>query len=117
MDWVGMLGVAATIVTALGGFEFIKWVVNWFTNRKNNKRENDASADDSEFSVLRKQIEFLQEQLLKKEERFAAQTDALRDATRKELELTREVTMLKTERSLKLCERRMCAERMPQSGY
>lgn len=117
MDWVGMLGVAATIVTALGGFEFIKWLANWFTNRKNNKRENDASADDSEFSVLRKQIEFLQEQLLKKEERFAAQTDALRDATRKELELTREVTMLKTERSLKLCERRMCAERMPQSGY
>lgn len=117
MDWGSLLGVAATIVTALGGFEFIKWVVNWFTNRKNNKRENDASADDSEFSVLRKQIEFLQEQLLKKEERFAAQTDALRDATRKELELTREVTMLKTERSLKLCERRMCAERMPQSGY
>ena len=117
MDWMGMLGVAATIVTALGGIEFVKWLANWFTNRKNNQRENDASADDSEFSVLRKQIEFLQEQLLKKEERFAAQTDALRDATRKELELTREVTMLKTERSLKLCERRMCAERQPQSGY
>ena len=113
MDWMGMLGVAATIVTALGGFEFIKWVVA----RKQGKRVEEASADDSEFSVLRKQIEFLQEQLLKKEERFAAQTDALRDATRKELELTREVTMLKTERSLKLCERRMCADRMPQSGY
>ena len=113
MDWMGMLGVAATIVTALGGFEFIKWVVA----RKQGKRVEEASADDSEFSVLRKQIEFLQEQLLKKEERFAAQTDALRDATRKELELTREVTMLKTERSLKLCERRMCAERQPQSGY
>ena len=117
MDWAEVVGVAVTVLTALGGFEFIKWLVNWFANRKNNKRENDASADDSEFSVLRKQIEFLQEQLLKKEERFAAQTDALRDATRKELELTREVTMLKTERSLKLCERRMCAERQPQSGY
>lgn len=113
MDWGSMLGVAATIVTALGGFEFIKWVVA----RKQGKRVEEASADDSEFSVLRKQIEFLQEQLLKKEERFAAQTDALRDATRKELELTREVTMLKTERSLKLCERKMCAERQPQSGY
>lgn len=117
MDWAEVVGVAVTVLTALGGFEFIKWLVNWFTNRKNNKRENDASADDSEFSVLRKQIEFLQEQLLNKEKRFAAQTDALRDATRKELELTREVTMLKTERSLKLCERRMCAERQPQSGY
>ena len=67
MDWGSLLGVAATIVTALGGFEFIKWLANWFTNRKNNKRVEEASADDSEFSVLRKQIEFLQEQLLKKE--------------------------------------------------
>jgi hypothetical protein len=117
MEWTQIIVAFGGAITAIGGFEFIKWVVNWFTNRKNNKRENDASADDSEFSVLRKQIEFLQEQLLKKEERFAAQTDALRDATRKELELVREVTMLKTERSLKLCERRMCAERMPQSGY
>lgn len=118
MDTLIQLGsIAGSVLLSLGGFEFVKWLANWFTNRKNNKRENDASADDSEFSVLRKQIEFLQEQLLKKEERFAAQTDALRDVTRKELELTREVTMLKTERGLKLCERRMCAERQPQSGY
>lgn len=113
MEVASVIGVATAMVTALGGFEFIKWVVA----RKQGKRVEEASADDSEFSVLRKQIEFLQEQLLKKEERFAAQTDALRDATRKELELTREVTMLKTERSLKLCERRMCGERLPQSGY
>lgn len=114
MDTLIQLGsIVGSVLLSLGGFEFIKWIVT----RKQGKRVEEASADDSEFSVLRKQIEFLQEQLLKKEERFAAQTDALRDATRKELELTREVTMLKTERSLKLCERRMCAERQPQSGY
>lgn len=114
MDTLIQLGsIVGSVLLSLGGFEFIKWVVA----RKQGKRVEEASADDSEFSVLRKQIEFLQEQLLKKEERFAAQTDALRDATRKELELTREVTMLKTERSLKLCERRICAERQPQSGY
>ena len=113
MDWTAFITAIGGVIIALGGFESVKWLLN----RKNNKRESEASADDSEFSVLRKQIEFLQEQLLKKEERFAEQTDALRDATRKELELTREVTMLKTERSLKLCERRMCAERQPQSGY
>ena len=105
--------IACTIIGALGGFEFIKWVAS----RKYGKRVDEASADDSEFGVLRKQIEFLQEQLLKKEERFAEQTDRLRETTARELELTRENTMLKTERSLKLCERRMCAERMPQSGY
>ena len=105
--------IIATIVGAVGGLEFIKWIVA----RKTGKRMEEASADDSEFSVLRKQIEFLQEQLLKKEERFAEQTDRLREVTARELELTREITMLKTERSLKLCERRMCADRMPQSGY
>lgn len=110
MEWIGII---ATVLTALGGFEFVKWLVA----RKTGKRVEEATADESEFSVLRKQVEFLQEQLLKKEERFAEQTDMLRKVTARELELTRENTMLKTERSLKLCERRMCAERMPQSGY
>lgn len=105
--------IVVSIIGAIGGFEFIKWLAN----RKNNKRENEASADDSEFSVLRKQIEFLQEQLLKKEERFAEQTTLVRTLTAENLELTRKVAMLETERSLKLCERRGCADRQPQSLY
>lgn len=110
MDWIS---VAVTVITSLGGFEFIKWAVT----RKYGKRVDEATADDSEFGVLRKQIEFLQEQLLKEEERFAAQTDVLRATTARELELTRKVSVLQTERGLKLCERRNCANREPQSGY
>jgi len=110
MDWIS---VAVTVITSLGGFEFIKWAVT----RKYGKRVDEATADDSEFGVLRKQIEFLQEQLLKKEERFASQTDVLRATTARELELTRKVSVLETERALKLCERRNCASREPQSGY
>lgn len=102
-----------SMLLALGGFEFIKWAFA----RKTGKRVEEATADASEFSTLREQIVFLQEQLLKKEERFAEQTNVLRETTKRELELVRENTMLKTERSLKLCERRMCADRMPQSGY
>lgn len=110
---VKLVSVAATVIVSLGGFEFVKWVVT----RKYGKRVDEAEADKSEFGALREQILFLQEQLLKKEERFAEQTNVLRDTTKRELDLVREVTMLKTERSLKLCERRMCAERQPQSGY
>lgn len=113
MDWQGIIGVAVTVITALGGFEFVKWVAT----RKYGKRKDEAEADDSEFGVLRKQVEFLQEQLLKKEERFAAQTDVLRATTARELELTRKVATLETERGLKLCERRNCLQREPQSGY
>lgn len=113
MDWQGIIGVAVTVITALGGFEFVKWAAT----RKYGKRKEEAEADDSEFGVLRKQVEFLQEQLLKKEERFAAQTDVLRATTARELELTRRVAALEVERGLKLCEKRNCANREPQSGY
>lgn len=104
---------AASLLTALGGWEAIKYLMN----RKNNGRIADAEADGSEFHVLRDTVIFLQEQLQKKEERFAEQTNLVRKLTNENLELTRENSMLKTERSLKLCERRNCAQRQPQSGY
>lgn len=102
-----------TIVTTLGGWEAIKY----FINRKSNSRIAEAKADGSEFTVLRDTVVFLQEQLQKKEERFAEQTDVVRRLTAENLELTRENAMLKAERALKLCERRNCGNREPQSGY
>lgn len=102
-----------TIVTTLGGWESIKY----FIHRKSNTRIAEAKADGSEFSVLRDTVIFLQEQLQKKEERFAEQTDLVRKLTAENLELTRQNAMLKAERALKLCERRNCGNREPQSGY
>lgn len=102
-----------TIVTTLGGWEAVKY----FIHRKANSRIAEAQADSSEFTVLRDTVIFLQEQLHKKEERFADQTDLVRKLTAENLEFTRENAMLKAERSLKLCERRNCVNREPQSGY
>ena len=48
MDWTGTITAAATIVTALGGLELIKFLLN----RKTNKRIAEASA----FEVERKAI-------------------------------------------------------------
>lgn len=104
---------AASILGTLGGWEMIKYLLN----RKTNTRKAEAEADSSEFTVLRDTVVFLQEQLQKKEERFAEQTDLVRKLTAENLELTRENAMLKAERSLKLCERRNCMNREPQSGY
>ncbi len=102
-----------TIITTLGGWESIKYIIN----RKTNKRVEEAKADTSEFSVLRDTVVFLQEQLQKKEQRFAEQTDLVRKLNAENLELTRDSAMLRAERELKLCERRNCARREPQSGY
>lgn len=103
----------ATILGAVGGFEFIKWLAT----RKANARIAEAEADGSEFKTLKEQLIFLQEQLFKKEERFAEQTTLVRKLTTENLELTRKVSVLETERSMKLCERRNCSSREPQSGY
>lgn len=92
-------------------------MIKYFINRKSNSRIAEAKADSSEFTVLRDTVVFLQEQLQKKEERFAEQTDVVRRLTAENLELTRENAMLKAERALKLCERRNCGNREPQSGY
>nr|DAI42971.1 MAG TPA: holin [Caudoviricetes sp.] len=37
-----------TILGALGGFEAIKWIVNFYVNRKTNTRKEDAAAGSRE---------------------------------------------------------------------
>mgnify|MGYP002512818934 CR=1 FL=1 len=76
------------------------------------------SSENFYFATQSKNLnEGLEEQLKQKQERFAEQTNLVRKLTNENLELTRENSMLKTERALKLCERRNCAQRQPQSGY
>lgn len=67
-----------TIIGTLGGFEAIKWSINFWVNRKTNARIEDAHADAEEFKALREYNEFLQKQLSEKEERFVEQTGRLR---------------------------------------
>lgn len=105
--------VVSAIVGSVSFWELVKYLFH----RRANSRKAESEADASEFSVLRETVVFLQEQLHKKEERFAEQTDVVRKLNAENLELVREVTMLKTERGLKLCERRNCLQREPQSGY
>lgn len=116
-----------SMLLALGGLEFIKWVFN----RKPGKRLAEATADHSEvkvdtdeFHLLRERLELADRQLLEKEQRFYDQTDELRKTTgellaaeRRISELNGEVSELKAERKMKLCEKRNCAQREPQSGF
>lgn len=121
-------------VGAVGGLEFFKWL--W--NRKSNKRLASAQADmaeieaeTAEFRLLRERLMLADEQLVKKEEqlakkedRFQEQTEVVRNINRQLLESANEVgrlsariSALEAERKMKLCERRGCVQREPQSGY
>ena len=115
------------IIGSLGGVELFRWLLT----RRANKRQAEATADhaeiqteEAEFVYLRKRIEFSEQQLAAKEQRFAEQTEVLRTAQRELLEMTiangelaARIASLEAERSMKLCERKGCAQRQPQSGY
>lgn len=115
------------IILALGGFELIKWIFN----RRSNGRIAEASADEAElkndvdeFHFLRERLEFKDKELIEKEKRFADQTEVVRSLNRQLLDMTTEngklqarVAALEAERTMKLCERRGCVQRQPQSGY
>lgn len=116
MNWEAIIGV----LTALGGFELIKWLVF----RKSNARvalaeaeRAETKAEVDEFQLLRDMNEFLQEQLIEKEKRFAEQTDLVRKLNTDVLTMKARLVELETERKMKLCEVRGCINRVPQSGY
>lgn len=134
MDISTVLGTFGGIVTALGGWELVRWLLT----RKSNARIAKAKADKEEinndvdeYHLLRERLEVADKHLLEKEQRlyekeqrFHEQTLLLRDAQKQLLDKTHEngelkarISALETERSLKLCERKGCSTRIPQSGY
>jgi GTP1/Obg family GTP-binding protein len=116
-----------TIVSALGGFELIKW----FYTRKSKAKVEEAEAevarikaDADEYHLIRERLDLLNKDMIEKEKRFMEQTNHVRELNRqlidKEVEIGNykaEISALKAERQMKLCERRGCQQRQPQSGY
>lgn len=102
-----------TVLTAMGGLEAVKYLIN----RKSNARISEAEADSAEFHVLKEQIEFLQVQLKQKEERFAEQTQLVRNLNTEVLELTQKLGNTELELQRYRCIRAKCQQREPQNGY
>ncbi len=103
----------ASTLTALGGWETIKYFINY----KTNKRKAEAEADSVEFTVLKTAMEFLQTQLQEKEERFAQQTELVRKLNAEVLELIKEKGKVELELQTYRCIRKKCGQREPQNGY
>lgn len=116
-----------TVVGALGGLEFVKWWYHRKARTEVEKAEAESAkikADADEFRYLRERIEMLDKDSLAKEQRFNDQITHIRDLNRQIValeidkgDLKAEVSALKAERKMKLCERRGCSQREPQSGY
>ena len=109
----GIIETLLTVITALGGFEAIKY----FLNRKTNKRKAEAEADSAECNALREYNEFLQRQLSDKEERFTNQTDRLRTIQDEYFDLMKKNAQTELELQKFRCIRAKCPNREPQNGY
>lgn len=118
---------AITMITALGGLEFLKWL--WTRKSKARMAAAEANAaelkaEKDEYYLLRERLEFMDKQMIEKEQRFNEQTNLLRDTNRQLLDqikenglLSAKIASLEAERAMKLCQVRNCAMREPQSGY
>ena len=74
------------LIGALGGLEAIKWVVNFYVNRKTNARKEDAAADAAENENERKQIAWLEERIAQRDARIDALYIELRHEQQAKLE-------------------------------
>lgn len=108
-----MIEIIASMITALGGWEALRYLLN----RKTNHRKEEAEADNVEFNVLRETTDFLQSQLKAKEERFAEQTNLVRKQNLEILDLTKEKAKLEMDLQKYKCIIKGCAKRDPQNGY
>lgn len=73
------------LIGALGGLEAIKWVVNFYVNRKTNARKEDA-ADAAENENERKQIAWLEERIAQRDAKIDALYIELRHEQQAKLE-------------------------------
>lgn len=105
--------IIVSVITALGGWEAVKYCLN----RKTNRRKEEAEADNVEFSVLREAMDFLQTQLKEKEQRFAEQTEQVRKLNTEVLEVTKQKAQAELELQRYKCVVKNCGRREPQNGY
>ena len=110
------MDIATTIITllgSLGGVELVKWLFN----RRANARIVEAEADGAELRNIQATIDFLQSQVQAKEERFAAQTDRLRQ-TQDDLFAERERRhQAELQLAVKRCDDLTCPHRQPPTVY
>ena len=120
MEYMSIVEITASMGAAIGGWEFVKYMLNIRTNKRKERSEADktqAEARKADFDVLRETTEFLQQQLKEKEERFANQTDRLRKVQDDYFELLQKNAQTELELQRFRCVRPKCAQREPQNGY
>lgn len=141
MQWVETIQTVGGVLIGLGGWKVIETILFRSSKAQVAEAEADTAEEkakgvalenqERQFALFEKQLELSQQQnvmlqgeLLEKERRFQEQAVQTRELNKQLLEATvtigdqkARISELETERSQKLCERRGCKSREPQSGY
>lgn len=108
------------ILGALGGFEAIKYLLNFCIHRNTEKRKEKASAAGMEIANFHEVIENSEKRLRERDAKVDAIYKEFRTSQERCLELMSElnkalieVEVLKVQK----CEKRGCPDRLPPSNY
>ena len=102
MDYTSIVEITASMGAAIGGWEFIKYMLNIRTNKRKERSEADKAKAEA---------------LKEKEERFASQTERLRKVQDDYFTLLQEKAKTDLELQRFRCVRPKCAQREPQNGF
>ena len=104
MDWAGTITAAATIVTALGGLELIKFLLN----RKSNKKISEASAFDVAQTSWVKEYRRMQDEITELNKKVDDLYDKVHQLESERLDLINENNSLRLQ--LKEAEKHVCLQ-------
>ncbi|MCM1020934.1 MAG: hypothetical protein NC343_02035 [Muribaculum sp.] len=107
------LQIAVAAITACGGIELLKLLLL----RRTHQRKASAEAATSEFHIIQETNQFLQQQLKEKEERFAEQTQVVRQLNSEIIKQLKDISALECQLATTRCLVRHCPNREPQNGY
>lgn len=114
------LHILLTIVTTFGGMEGIKWIAQYFANRKTNQRKEEANATAMETANKQKQVDWLESRLLERDKKVDSLYIELRQEQEKTMQQTDRINKLNLElmeATIKRCDIRGCERRQPPSEY
>lgn len=104
MDWAGTITAAATIVTALGGLELIKFLLN----RKSNRKITEANAFDVAQSSWAKEYRRMQDEITELNKKVDDLYDKVHQLESERLDLINENNSLRLQ--LKEAEKHVCLQ-------
>lgn len=104
MDWAGTITAAATIVTALGGLELIKFLLN----RKSNRKITEANAFDVAQSSWVKEYHRMQDEITELNKKVDDLYDKVHQLESERLDLINENNSLRLQ--LKEAEKHVCLQ-------